>query len=250
MSQEINIDVARKVLQTIDAGLCTGAGVPEPGKMCVEAAVCYALGLPHGDNPSCVSPALRSLKIRLNDSSWSSNEARAKGLRRLGLAQLGSKDALDEKEFVRRVVDLAIRVKVPAALRAAASVHKDPRHQAALNAAAKKCESEANRSSAIEARDIARQAQYAATDATTAYAAYAAAAAATDATTADAAAYAADAADAAAYAYAAAAYAYAYATVRAKTRDEKLAEFAEEVVQILIELKAPGCQWLSLTEAP
>lgn len=227
---EINIDVARKVLQTIDAGLCTGAGVPEPGKMCVEAAVCYALGLPHGDNPSCVSPALRSLKIRLNDCSWSSNEARAKGLRRLGLAQLGSKDTLDEKEFVRRVVDLAIRVKVPAALRAAASVHKDPRHQAALNAAAKKCESEANRSSAIEARDIARQAQYAAAAADAADAADAAAAAATAAAT------------------AAAAATYA-AAVRASSRDEKLAEFAEEVVQILIELKAPGCQWLSLTEA-
>ena len=162
---EINIDIARKVLQTIDAGLVRGVGSPTPGQMCVEAAVCYALDLPHGDDPGCVSPALRSLKIRLNDSSWSSNQARANGLRRLGLAQLGSKDVLDEKEFVRRVVELAIRKSVPAALRAAASVHKDPKHQAALNAAAKKCESEANRSSAIEARDVARSAAAAAADA-------------------------------------------------------------------------------------
>src|SRR5690554_6345386 len=33
--KEINIDVARKVLQTIDAGLSHGMGKPEPGKMCV-----------------------------------------------------------------------------------------------------------------------------------------------------------------------------------------------------------------------
>lgn len=55
---EITIDIARKVLQTIDAGLVKGAGVPEPGKMCVEAAVCYGMGLPHGDNPTCVSLGL------------------------------------------------------------------------------------------------------------------------------------------------------------------------------------------------
>jgi hypothetical protein len=47
--------------------------------MCVEAAVCYALGLPHSDNPPCVGYAVRQYKIRLNDSNWSSNEARAKG---------------------------------------------------------------------------------------------------------------------------------------------------------------------------
>ena len=85
---EINRDVAAKVLATVDAGLSHGLGKAKPGFMCVEAAVCYALGLPHGDDPGCVSPAIRSLKITLNDRYWSSNEARAKGLRRLALAQL------------------------------------------------------------------------------------------------------------------------------------------------------------------
>ena len=42
----LNKAVARKVLKTVDAGLCSGKGAPEPGKMCVEAAVCFALGLP------------------------------------------------------------------------------------------------------------------------------------------------------------------------------------------------------------
>ena len=133
---EINETVARKVLETVDAGLVSGLGEATPGSMCVEAAVCYALGLPHGDDPKCVSPVLRSLKIRLNDSSWSSKEARALGLRRLALAQLGSKDALDDKEFTRRIVDLAIRKQVPIALRAAASIHKDSNHKAAMLAAA------------------------------------------------------------------------------------------------------------------
>ena len=85
---EITEAHARKVLEVVDAGLVSGVGNPIPGQMCVEAAVCYALGLPHGDDPKCVSPALRSLKIRLNDSGWSSDEARAKGLRRLAVAQL------------------------------------------------------------------------------------------------------------------------------------------------------------------
>src|SRR5271157_2318609 len=107
--------IARKVLETVDAGLVNGVGVPVPGQMCVEAAVCYALGLPHGDDPACVAPALRMLKIRLNDANWSSPASRAAGMRRLAVAQLGSAGALDEKEFADRVVDYAIRVSTAAA---------------------------------------------------------------------------------------------------------------------------------------
>lgn len=44
--------------------------------MCVEAAVCYALGLPHGDEPTCVDEVIRRYKITLNDNKWSSNAAR------------------------------------------------------------------------------------------------------------------------------------------------------------------------------
>jgi hypothetical protein len=236
---EITRDVAIKVLEVVDAGLVNGVGRPEPGKMCVEAAVCYAMGLPHGDDPQCVSRALRSLKIRLNDSRWSSNQARAKGLRRLAVAQLGSRDVLDDKEFVRRVAELAIRQSVPVALRAAASIHPDSAHKAKLLDAALKCEREPTKANAIEARDVSRAAAaaaYAAADAD----AYAAAAAA---------AYAAADADAYADAYAyAAAYAAADAYAAAK-RDAVLADFAEGVVQILIDMKAPGCVWLELTEA-
>src|SRR4051812_25945436 len=102
---QITAEVAQKVLTAVDAGLVKGVGKPKPGQMCVEAAVCYALGLPHGDDPDCVSRALRSLKIRLNDSSWSSDAARAKGLRRLAVAQLGSRVAIDDQEFAKHAAE-------------------------------------------------------------------------------------------------------------------------------------------------
>lgn len=226
---ELNREVAQKVLQTVDAGLSHGVGRPEPGEMCVEAAVCYALGLPHGDDPGCVSPALRRLKIRLNDSGWSSNEARAKGLRRLALAQLGSKDVLNDAAFVKAVAEMSIRKMVPRALRSAAFVQKSDKHKDRLVNAALRCETEGTKEAAQDALQVDRDA------AAAAYAAVAAAA------------YAAAAADVAAAAAADAAA--AVDADAAKKRDEELSFFAEEVVQILIRMNAPGCQWLDLTEA-
>jgi hypothetical protein len=95
--------------------------------MCVEAAVNYALGLPHGDNPSCVGAAVRAFKIRLNDADWPTNEARTKGMRKLAIAQLGS-DAIDQNEFRKLVVVGTVKRILPIALRAAGSLipaHKD-----------------------------------------------------------------------------------------------------------------------------
>lgn len=155
----ITSEVALKVLSIVDAGLVRGVGEPVAGKMCVEAAVCYALGLPHGDDPQCVSRALRALKIRLNDSNWSSDAARAKGLRRLAVAQLGSRETLDDREFVRRVVKLATQLSVPVALRAAASIHKNPIYVKALRDAANVCERDGARQSALDARDVAQGAR-------------------------------------------------------------------------------------------
>jgi hypothetical protein len=259
--------VASKVLATIDAGLIKGVGNPVPGQMCVEAAVCYALGLPHGDEPTCVSPILRRLKIRLNDKTWSSTAARATGLRRLGLAQLGSAGAREENGFLNRVAEMTIGKIVPRALRSAAKLV--PAHAERLEAEAARCETKPTKKSARSAQKAAYAASadyaayaasaaaaYAADSAASAdYAAYAASAAAAYA--ADSAAYAADSADSAA-AYAAdsaAAYAAdsaaAYAADSADSaayaaRDKELAFFAEEVVQILVTMDAPGCRWLYL----
>lgn len=194
---EINESIARKVLETVDAGLVKGVGNPVPGQMCVEAAVCYAMGLPHGDNPSCVSPALRELKIKLNDSNWTSNEARAKGLRKLAVAQLGSAGVLDDMEFIKRVVEMTIRVIVPIALRATASKQTDKHHQERLEQCAVRCEIDGTK----EAADAADDAN------TAAKAAYA---------------------------------------------DEDIVKiltiFADRVVDILVEMKAPGVKWLALCD--
>ena len=41
---QITREIAQKVLNTVDAGLTKGIGESIPGQMCVEAAVCFALG--------------------------------------------------------------------------------------------------------------------------------------------------------------------------------------------------------------
>ena len=162
-----------KLNKLLDEGLCRLVGKPVPGGMCVEAAVCYALDLPHGDDPGCVLQSVRRLKIVLNDSHiWKSNKARAEGLRRLAIAQLGSLDTVDEKEFVNR---LHTMVKKTLNISRNVNIH-----------------------------------------------AYTYAAAATIA----------------------AADAVAYAVADADAGEKILCDFAESVVQILIDLKSPGCKFL------
>lgn len=192
MEQELTLEIAKKVLEVVDKGLSNGLGKPIPDEMCVEAAVCYAYGLPHNDNPPCVSRAVRVLKIQLNDSEWSSTKARGIGMRRLAIAQLGSADVIDNKEFAKRVADYTIRTTVPQALRAAALIQKDTHHKGALLDAALRCEKEGTEE-ASEAASAASAASWAASD-------------------------------------------------------KQLSDFAEGVVQILIELKSPGCEFLYLTE--
>jgi hypothetical protein len=253
----ITRDIAAKVLETVDAGLSGGLGNPTPGEMCVEAAVCYALGLRHGDNPACVAPMLRKLKIELNDKGWSSPAVRAKGLRRLALAQLGSAGVLNEDEFLSQVTKMTVRVIVPRALRYAASVHPDQRHKTALESAAVGCETGAAAyaayaaaaravadAAAADARAAAARAAAEGAYAAARAAAAAASAADADARAADAAARAAASAGGGARAAAAASAADADAAY-----DAELAFFAEQIVQILIAMNAPGCAWLSLTEA-
>ena len=201
---EITEEKSRALLGIIDAGLCGGLGKAAPGQMCIEAAVCYAFGEKHSDNPTCVAQPLIRIGIRLNDSYlWRSAESRAAGLRRFGIAQLGTKGTLDEVEFAKRVAKLAITKSTSFALRAAAKV-QTPEHAKALMEAADRCEKEG-----------------------TAAAAYAAAYAAADAD-----------------GYAANAAAAAYAA----NAEKRLCDFAEDVVQILVEMKTPGSQYLWLTD--
>jgi hypothetical protein len=190
----------------------------------------------------CVAPALRALKIALNDARWSSSQTRAQGLRRLALAQLGSRDHLDEVEFCRRVADIAVQQWCPVALRRAAERVDEPHKTALLNAATR-CEVDGTAEAAGAAVEAAKAAKAAGAAPWAVKAApWAAEAAAKAATWA---AGAAEAAEAATWA----AEAATWAAEAVEAVDKVLADASEQVVQILIEMRAPGCQWLNLTEA-
>jgi hypothetical protein len=141
----------RAIVPKIDAILARGLseGVGTRGKqVCVEAAICEALDLPHGDDPKCVSRQVREFKIRLNDSQWSSPEARAKGLRDLAVAQLGS-DQINENEFCKRLREKTIRVLIPKLFREVLSEYPG------CLAAADACEREGGAARAAEAAGAA-----------------------------------------------------------------------------------------------
>ena len=113
------------------------SGKPIAGQMCIEAAVCFALGLPHGDEPPCVGKAVREFKIKLNDCNWSSNAARAKGMRKLAIAQLGS-DVIDQVRFAELLALKTIQRIVPKAMRVAAAVRGNEKHKAAMEKSARR----------------------------------------------------------------------------------------------------------------
>src|SRR5437773_717890 len=104
------ITVIPKFDAILKRGLKRGGGNEVGTVGCIENAVCEALGLPYSDNPGCVTPAIASYKRHLNDKGWSSNDARAKGLRDIGIAQIGSNGIVDDKEFARRLADKTARV--------------------------------------------------------------------------------------------------------------------------------------------
>jgi len=216
---EITETVARKVLTTIDAGLCSGVGVPEPGRMCVMAAINYAFGNEHGDRPDCVHPVVRDFDIRLNDSGWSSNEARAKGMRREAIAKLGS-TKIDGMQFAKLVAFGSMTRVLPRVLRIAASRATNAEWNAKLEAAAVELENAKNHTEAVEATSKANRVT---------------AAARSDAY-------------ADAYAYANAyADAYAYANADADA-DEILALTADVACEALIACGSEGAKWLFLCD--
>ncbi len=92
--------IIRRIIELVGYGLPSGLGEQKPGQMCVEACVNAAFGLPHNDNPPCVHRAVRKAKIKLNDSPWSDNQARGKGMLKLAVAQVGSEN-IDGEKFAR-----------------------------------------------------------------------------------------------------------------------------------------------------
>ena len=102
MNPKINESLVTEILHLLSFGLTKGIGNPSPGQMCVEALITQALGEEFSDNPSCVGSEVRKCKIELNDCDWPSNEARAEGMKKLAIAQLGS-DTLNQEEFRQKL---------------------------------------------------------------------------------------------------------------------------------------------------
>jgi hypothetical protein len=223
--------VVPKFDAVLSRGLCAGVGERE-GQMCVEAAICAALDLPHGDDPACVHPAIRRFKIRLNDAAWSSPEARASGLRRLGILQMGTDTGFDVSRFVTELSIRTVR-ELLSDLLERIDAKRYATHIAACRAVTTRQEA---RAAARAAAADAAAAAYAADDAAYADAADAAYDAADAADAADDAAYAAD--DA------------AYAAARRKRladlpADHYLLMSARIAESILMDMQTPGAQWLA-----
>ena len=256
---KITKELINKIDEGLSHGLSHGLGKPKPGEMCVEALICNVLSEPHNDKPSCVDPILNKVKIKLNDSNWSSNDARAKGLRNLAILQLGTKDNFDSKLFSDKLVTFTCTDFLPWFFE---KMKYDFITETILKNLKEAKTFEEMKKAAKAAYAAATDAAYAAAaatdaDANAAYAAYAAAATAAanaanaDATAAAAAANAAYYADAAAAAdydayYAAANSAYyaaansAYYAASAAYADEILTYFIKGMEKILIEMNVPA----------
>jgi len=115
----------------IDQGLCAGLN-SDSGQVCIEAAISLALGEGLRDEPSCVHPRIRELTINLNDNEWSSSEARAQGLYKLGLAQLGTRvgDKYSKYSEIENLMrDKIIKRKVLPVLK---TIYTEPQYQEEL----------------------------------------------------------------------------------------------------------------------
>ena len=231
----------RKLLATVDAGLTAGLGVPTPGKMCVEAAIAFALGEPHSDGPTCVHPVVRAGKIALNDCAWSSDLARAKGLRRVAIAQLGSTE-IDYVKYVTLLAQYTHNEIVPLAAESAAKYAES----AAISAES------AAEYAAISAECAAKSAaKYAESAAISAESAAESAAISAKCAAKSAAESAAISAKYAEYAAESAAKCAAESAAESD-RDAVLRLSADLMVRALKECGSPGCEWLWLCdeEAP
>lgn len=279
----------REVLRIIDFGLCSQASTDNPtvGKMTVQQAVCLVFKEPHWARPSCVAALLHQFTDRLNDARWSSNASRARGLRRLAVAPLGTADRLDQMLLAKELSRTMIVNLIPRVFRILAELFEAP-YSTELLDAAKKCEREGTLNMASEAQTasllacaaaqagktidsrLSKWAEQAARSAQAA-AKWAAGAEQVVVEMAGEAAYvewasksAAEGVKSAAIAIHAATYAIEWhalqdplpvhmKSMRAHAKaevaaDQLLYEFAEEVVQFLVKLQSPGSKFLHLTE--
>lgn len=97
-------EVRKRLIQIGKKGIAFGlSDGPVPGELCIQAAICAAMGEKHGDEPTCVEQPDNRISIAVNDLNWGTNRTRAKYLLPIGLAQLGTKGE-DRLPWLKRVV--------------------------------------------------------------------------------------------------------------------------------------------------
>ena len=164
---EITEELVKKINNLLDQGLVHGLGQAIPGQGCVEAMICLAFGLPHSDDPICVNKAVRSCKIRINDSRWSSNEKRGQALKKIAILQLNTKDSITDELFwnaLKHELDSKDnQTRKWSAYAAAADADADANADAAADAAAADADADAAYAADADAdADAAAAAAYAA----------------------------------------------------------------------------------------
>jgi hypothetical protein len=109
--EAVRAEIIPKFAAALTGGLCGELGERE-GRMSIMAAVSKALDLPHGEQPDCVSHAVRWYTMALGCSPrWVSAQSRAAGLRNLGIAGIGSRgisDGLFSEQITKRTIQILI----------------------------------------------------------------------------------------------------------------------------------------------
>jgi len=215
MHLKITKKLVNKIHSLLDKGVTSGLSKNlKPGDMCLEQAVCYALG---EDviryNPSCVGKEVRGFTIYLNDANWSSDSTRAEGMRGLAIAQLGS-NSLNQKEF-REKLSFAVLTKLLPSMFRDLGEEKWEKEIKSLEGAnnLKEAKKTVSKAAYVDAHVVSSATLYASHAVNTA-------------------------------SYDSSAYTARYAAKATNTGDKYLKMAAYLAVEVLKDMKSPGCQFL------
>lgn len=209
-----------------------GTGEQLPAWRCESYTFYYPL-LPHDDDTKCVGWAVRYLVFHINNREWSSDAARAEGLRKLVVAQLGS-DKLDQFRFAHLVALKTVQRMCPLLFAQLAKLAETDEDREAMESAGRACAEVASLQDAVMVLTLGLGRASGAAH-TLEIARYSALALANGHTIAHA-------LDLALF------LALTLDHVHAIDRDETLAMLADICVEVLVEMESHGCQWLELCE--
>lgn len=160
----ITATIVTNILAAIDAGIIAEAGTYVPGNMPVEDAIRYGFGDEEESEVSRAGGEGGRFLAMLGGSPWSSNSARAAGLRKLAIAQLGSADfdddatKIDQAAIMSFIAEKTTKRIIPFALADLSHYHKPLRNE--INEARILCVEEGTRDAAERVVQVALKAKH------------------------------------------------------------------------------------------